>query len=172
MQVGDIVKVLRTEEKKIVVGLRTEIVPISGDWSRTDEMRMRRVRRLSGDVGSRGERGGGDSFDIDASAEARQCARPRGHGEAACEGGSSDEVLTTCNYKNYARDLRRTRDECMRTRASVPSGFRPTDRRTREDVVVTDASSVTAGGRLSPSPARRRNIRLPDRSTERAVGCP
>ena len=59
--------------------------------SRADEMRMRRVRRLSGDVGSRGERGGGDAFDIDASAEARQRARPRGHGEASCEGESSDE---------------------------------------------------------------------------------
>ena len=40
-------------------------------------MRMRRVRRLSGDVGSRGERGGGDAFDIDASAEARQRAEQK-----------------------------------------------------------------------------------------------
>ena len=50
MQVGDIVKVLRTDEKKIVVGLRTEIVPISGDWSRADEMRMRLMCQLAGDV--------------------------------------------------------------------------------------------------------------------------
>ena len=50
MQVGDIVKVLRTDEKKIVVGLRTEIVPISGDWSRTDEMRMRLMCQLAGEA--------------------------------------------------------------------------------------------------------------------------
>ena len=50
MQVGDIVKVLRTDEKKIVVDLRTEIVPISGDWSKTDEMRMRLMFQLAGDV--------------------------------------------------------------------------------------------------------------------------
>ena len=49
MQVGDIVMVLRTDEKKIVVGLRTEIVPISGDWSRTDEMRMRQMCQLAGE---------------------------------------------------------------------------------------------------------------------------
>ena len=49
MQVGDIVKVLRTDEKKIVVDLRTEIVPISGDWSRTDEMRMRLMCQLAGE---------------------------------------------------------------------------------------------------------------------------
>ena len=50
MQVGDIVKVLQTEEKKIVVDLRTEIVPISGDWSRADEMRMRLMCQLAGDT--------------------------------------------------------------------------------------------------------------------------
>ena len=49
MQVGDIVKVLRTDEKKIVVDLRTEIVPISGDWSKTDEMRMRLMCQLAGE---------------------------------------------------------------------------------------------------------------------------
>ena len=49
LQVGDIVKVLRTDEKKIVVGLRTEIVPISGDWSRADEMRMRLMCQLAGE---------------------------------------------------------------------------------------------------------------------------
>jgi hypothetical protein len=50
VQVGDIVKVLRTDEKKIVVDLRTEIVPISGDWSKTDEMRMRLMCQLAGDA--------------------------------------------------------------------------------------------------------------------------
>ena len=50
MQVGDIVKVLRTDEKKVVVNLRTEIVPISGDWSKTDEMRMRLMCQLAGDA--------------------------------------------------------------------------------------------------------------------------
>ena len=50
MQVGDIVKVLRTDEEKIVVDLRTEIVPISGDWSKTDEMRMRLMFQLAGDA--------------------------------------------------------------------------------------------------------------------------
>ena len=49
LQVGDIVKVLRTDEKKIVVDLRTEIVPISGDWSRSDEMRMRLMYQLAGE---------------------------------------------------------------------------------------------------------------------------
>jgi len=49
VQVGDIVKVLRTDEKKIVVDLRTEIVPISGDWSRSDEMRMRLMCQLAGE---------------------------------------------------------------------------------------------------------------------------
>ena len=49
LQVGDIVKVLRTDEKKIVVDLRTEIVPISGDWSRSDEMRMRLMCQLAGE---------------------------------------------------------------------------------------------------------------------------
>ena len=49
MQVGDIVKVLQTNEKKVVVNLRTEIVPISGDWSKTDEMRMRLMCQLAGD---------------------------------------------------------------------------------------------------------------------------
>ncbi len=49
MQVGDIVKVLQTDEKKIVVNLRTEIVPISGDWSKTDEMRMRLMCQLAGE---------------------------------------------------------------------------------------------------------------------------
>ena len=30
-------------------GLRTEIVPISGDWSKTDEMRMRLMCQLAGE---------------------------------------------------------------------------------------------------------------------------
>ena len=36
-QVGDIVKVLGTNEKKIIVGSRMEIVPASGDWSGADD---------------------------------------------------------------------------------------------------------------------------------------
>jgi len=32
-QIGDIVKVLGTNEKKIVIGSRIEIVPAKGDWS-------------------------------------------------------------------------------------------------------------------------------------------
>jgi hypothetical protein len=35
-QVGDIVKVLGTNEKKIVVGSRIEIVPVDGDWSQCE----------------------------------------------------------------------------------------------------------------------------------------
>ena len=35
-QVGDIVKVLGTNEKKIIVGSRMEIVPASGDWAEAD----------------------------------------------------------------------------------------------------------------------------------------
>ena len=35
-QVGDIVKVLGTNEKKIIVGSRMEIVPASGDWVEAD----------------------------------------------------------------------------------------------------------------------------------------
>ena len=35
-QVGDIVKVLGTNEKKIIIGSRIEIVPATGDWSGCD----------------------------------------------------------------------------------------------------------------------------------------
>jgi len=47
-QVGDIVKVLGTDEKKIIVGSRTEIVPFAGDWSNTDELRARITYELAG----------------------------------------------------------------------------------------------------------------------------
>ena len=47
-QVGDIVKVLGTNEKKIIVGSRTEIVPFAGDWSNTDELRARVTYELAG----------------------------------------------------------------------------------------------------------------------------
>ena len=47
-QVGDIVKVLGTNEKKIIVGSRTEIVPFTGDWSNTDELRARVTYELAG----------------------------------------------------------------------------------------------------------------------------
>lgn len=47
-QVGDIVKVLVTNEKKIIVGSRTEIVPFTGDWSNTDELRARVTYELAG----------------------------------------------------------------------------------------------------------------------------
>ena len=48
LQVGDIVKVLDTNEKKIIVGSRTEIVPFTGDWSNTDELRARIPYELAG----------------------------------------------------------------------------------------------------------------------------
>tara|TARA_B100001250_G_C19244793_1_gene548039 strand:- start:300 stop:521 length:222 start_codon:yes stop_codon:yes gene_type:complete len=35
-QIGDIVKVLGTNEKKIIVDSRMEIIPASGDWSGAD----------------------------------------------------------------------------------------------------------------------------------------
>ena len=47
-QVGDIVKVLGTNEKKIIIGSRTEIVPFAGDWSNTDELRARITYELAG----------------------------------------------------------------------------------------------------------------------------
>ena len=47
-QVGDIVKVLGTNEKKIIVSSRTEIVPFAGDWSNTDELRARVTYELAG----------------------------------------------------------------------------------------------------------------------------
>lgn len=47
-QVGDIVKVLGTDEKKIIIGSRTEIVPFTGDWSNTDELRARVTYELAG----------------------------------------------------------------------------------------------------------------------------
>ena len=47
-QVGDIVKVLDTNEKKIIVDSRTEIVPFTGDWSNTDELRARVTYELAG----------------------------------------------------------------------------------------------------------------------------
>ena len=50
-QVGDIVKVLRTSEKKIIVSSRTEIVPFTGDWSNTDELRARITYELAGKPG-------------------------------------------------------------------------------------------------------------------------
>ena len=49
-QVGDIVKVLGSGEKKIIVGTRTEIVPWSGDWTHTEELRARIMYRLAGKV--------------------------------------------------------------------------------------------------------------------------
>ena len=51
MQVGDIVKVLGTNEKKIIVDSRTEIVPFAGDWSNTDELRARVTYELAGKPG-------------------------------------------------------------------------------------------------------------------------
>ena len=47
-QVGDIVKVLDTNEKKIIVDSRTEIVPLTGDWSNTDELRARTRQPAAG----------------------------------------------------------------------------------------------------------------------------
>ena len=47
-QIGDIVKVLGTNEKKIIVGSLTEIVPFTGDWSNTDELRARVTYELAG----------------------------------------------------------------------------------------------------------------------------
>ena len=48
LQVGDIVKVIDTNEKKIIVGSRTEIVPFTGDWSNADELRARITYELAG----------------------------------------------------------------------------------------------------------------------------
>ena len=47
-QVGDIVKVLGSDEKKIIVGSRIEIVPKTGDWSKTYELKARMMYRLAG----------------------------------------------------------------------------------------------------------------------------
>ena len=47
-QVGDIVKVLGTNEKKIIIDSRTAIVPFAGDWSNTDELRARVTYELAG----------------------------------------------------------------------------------------------------------------------------
>lgn len=50
MQIGDIVKVLGSDEKKIIVGTRTEIVPWSGDWIHAEVLRARIMYRLAGKV--------------------------------------------------------------------------------------------------------------------------
>jgi len=47
-QVGDIVKVLGSDEKKVIVGSRIEIVPKAGDWSESYELKARMVYRLAG----------------------------------------------------------------------------------------------------------------------------
>ena len=47
-QVGDIVKVLDSDEKKVIVGSRVEIVPMAGDWSKTYDLKARIMYRLAG----------------------------------------------------------------------------------------------------------------------------
>jgi len=49
-QIGDIVKVLDSGEKKIIVGSRIEIVPSAGNRSKTYELKARIVYRLAGKV--------------------------------------------------------------------------------------------------------------------------
>ena len=47
MQVGDIVTLWSAGERKVIVGVRTEIVPIADDWT---ELRARMMYRLAGKV--------------------------------------------------------------------------------------------------------------------------
>jgi hypothetical protein len=47
-QVGDIVTLWGAGERKVVVNVRTEIVPMSGDWSKTEDMQTRVVFQLAG----------------------------------------------------------------------------------------------------------------------------
>lgn len=49
-QVGDIVTLLGSGERKIIVGDRTEIVPTSGDWEFVDALHARIMYRLAGKV--------------------------------------------------------------------------------------------------------------------------
>lgn len=44
-QVGDIVTLWGAGERKVIVGVRTEIVPVSDDWR---ELRARMMYRLAG----------------------------------------------------------------------------------------------------------------------------
>jgi|TARA_R110002167_G_scaffold55725_1_gene158145 hypothetical protein len=45
MQVGDIVTLWAAGERKVIIGVSTEIVPVSDDWS---ELRARMIYRLAG----------------------------------------------------------------------------------------------------------------------------
>ena len=45
MQVADLVTMIDTGERKVIVGVRTEIVPASDDWR---ELRARMMYRLAG----------------------------------------------------------------------------------------------------------------------------
>ena len=50
IDVGDIVKVLKTGDRRLVVAKRTEIVPYHDDWSDTSEMRTQEVFQLAGEA--------------------------------------------------------------------------------------------------------------------------
>lgn len=53
IDVGDIVKVLKTGDRRLVVAKRTEIVPCHDDWSDTSEMKTQDVFQLAGTTGGR-----------------------------------------------------------------------------------------------------------------------
>lgn len=48
IDVGDIVKVIETGDRRLVLAKRIEIIPLYDDWSDTSEMKMREVYHLAG----------------------------------------------------------------------------------------------------------------------------
>ena len=53
IDVGDIVKVLKTGDRRLVIAKRTEIIPCYDDWSDTSEMKTQEVFQLAGTASGR-----------------------------------------------------------------------------------------------------------------------